>query len=143
MSEAGELMLQLCSKPFTRLAAGETGEKEDSASLTLALQDCLAERFPNWSDQWGVTCTGPGLACLSLTLATPWPLSLLLSPATLNTYNAVFRFLASVKRSLWALQSVRPTALAELQSQVRGQQQQYWSLKKLVRNKYWNIHCQV
>ena len=74
--EAGDLMLQFCSTLFTRLAAGETGDKEDSASLTLALQDCLAERFPYWSesDQWGVTCTGPGLACLSLTLATPWPI---------------------------------------------------------------------
>lgn len=118
--EAGDLMLQFCSTLFTRLAAGETGEKEGSASLTLALQDCLAERFPDWSDQWGVTCTGPGMACLSLTLATPWPLSLVLSPATLNTYNAVFRFLASVKRSLWALQAVRPAALAELQSQVEA-----------------------
>ena len=42
--EAGDLMLQFCSTLFTRLAAGETGQKEDSASLTLALQDCLAER---------------------------------------------------------------------------------------------------
>ena len=114
--EAGDLMHSFCSQLFPLLEE-EGEEAADSSSLTLLLQDCLAPRFPGWAELCSVERAGPGLQGVTLHLAADWPLTLVLTRANLATYNAVFQFLASVKRSLWALQAIRPARLRELEEE--------------------------
>jgi len=114
--EAGDLMHSFCSQLFPLLEE-EGEEAADSSSLTLLLQDCLAGRFPAWAEHCSVERAGPGLQGIHLHLRLNWPLTFVLTQANLATYNAVFQFLAGVKRSLWALQAIRPTRLAELEEE--------------------------
>jgi len=114
--EAGDLMHQFCSNLFSQLEPG-VEEQADSASLTLTLQDTLASRYPSWADQFSVELQGNSLEGVTLHLRTQWPLTLVLNQANFATYNSVFQFLAGVKRSLWALQSIRLNRLLEMEEQ--------------------------
>jgi len=126
--EAGDLMHDFCTQLFQLLDSGDSLETGDSASLTLLLQDCLGARYPSWCDQFSCSYTPPqlysltlSLDCLAIHMTVPWPLTILLSQANLDTYNKIFVFLAGVKRSLWSLQSVRLSRLAELEDSMEGQ----------------------
>jgi len=126
--EAGDLMHDFCTQLFQLLDSGDSLEAGDSASLTLLLQDCLGARYPSWCDQFSCSYTPPqqysltlSLDCLAIHMSVPWPLTILLSQANLDTYNKIFVFLAGVKRSLWSLQSVRLSRLAELEDSMEGQ----------------------
>jgi len=126
--EAGDLMHDFCTQLFQLLDSGDSLEAGDSASLTLLLQDCLGARYPSWCDQFSCSYTPPqqysltlSLDCLAIHMSVPWPLTILLSQANLDTYNKIFVFLAGVKRSLWSLQSVRLSRLAELEDSLEGQ----------------------
>ena len=117
--EAGDLMHSFCSQLFELLQPG-VEEQPDSASLTLLLQDCLGTRYPSWADQFSVEYDPKeltGLSGLHLHLRLSWPLTLVLTQANLATYSAVFQFLAGVKRSLWALQAIRPGRLQQMEEQ--------------------------
>ena len=126
--EAGDLLHDFCTQLFQLLDRGDSLETGDSASLTLLLQDCLGARYPSWCDQFSCSYTPPqqysltlSLDCLAIQMTVPWPLTFLLSQANLDTYNKIFVFLARVKRSLWSLQSVRLSRLAELEDSMEGQ----------------------
>jgi len=125
--EAGDLLHDFCSQLFQILGSGDSLETGDSASLTLLLQDCIGARYPSWCDQFSCTYTPssqysltPSLDCLTIHMTVPWPLTILLSSSNLQTYNSIFVFLAGVKRSLWSLQSVRLSRLAELEDSMEG-----------------------
>ena len=120
--EAGDLMHAFCSQLFSLTLAGREEEGVDSSSLTLLLQDCLSSRYPSWAEQFSVEYqagenTGGGLEGLTLHLQVAWPLNLVLTRQNLATYSSVFLFLAGVKRSLWALQSIRLLRLREMEEQ--------------------------
>jgi len=125
--EAGDLMHDFCTQLFHLLDRGSSLEIADSASLTLLLQDCLGGRYPSWCDQFSCSYSPPqehsatpSLDGLNIHLSVPWPLTILLSQHNLDIYNKVFIFLAGVKRSLWALQSVRLSTLAHLEENMEG-----------------------
>jgi len=125
--EAGDLLHDFCSQLFQILGSGDSLETGDSASLTMLLQDCIGARYPSWCDQFSCTYTPssqysltPSLECLTIHMTVPWPLTILLSSSNLQTYNSIFVFLAGVKRSLWSLQSVRLSRLAELEDRMEG-----------------------
>ena len=91
-----------------------------SASLTLLLQDCLGGRYPSWSDLFSCTHEAEAgessLSGLRLQMSVTWPLNMVITEKNLQTYNKIFVFLAGVKRSLWALQSVSLQDLENLES---------------------------
>eukprot|EP00092_Neocalanus_flemingeri_P037301 GFUD01040623.1.p1 GENE.GFUD01040623.1~~GFUD01040623.1.p1 ORF type:complete len:962 (+),score=214.69 GFUD01040623.1:57-2942(+) len=125
--EAGDLMHDFCTQLFQLLDSGDSLEIADSASLTLLLQDCLGGRYSSWCDHFSCSYTVPdqhsvlpSLDGLTIHLSVPWPLTIILSQNNLDTYNKVFVFLAGVKRSLWALQSVRLSKLAQLEEKMEG-----------------------
>ena len=123
--EAGDLMHDFCMQLFNLLDIGDDDEIGDSAFLTLLLQDCLGNRYPSWCDQFSCSyilpdqhSSLPSLSGLTIHLSIPWPLTIILTQDNLVTYNKVFTFLAGVKRSLWALQSVRLSTLAQLEERM-------------------------
>ena len=88
-------------------------------------QDCLAQRYPSWADQFSCTYDPPenasplaALDRLQIQMHVQWPLNIVLTTHHLATYNKVFVFLAQVKRSLWSLQSVRLSDLQELEEKL-------------------------
>ena len=121
--EAGDLMHDFCSQLFTSLESGDSLEVGDSASLTLLLQDCLGSRYPGWCDLFSCSYAASdteaaSLSDLSVHLCVSWPLTIILTQANLETYNKIFLFLAEVKRSLWALQTVTLTDLEVLEDKM-------------------------
>lgn len=123
--EAGDLMHDFCSQLFTSLGTRDSLEVGDSASLSLLLQDCLGGRYPGWCDLFSCSYSPPdsgvaSLADLSLHLSVSWPLTIVLTQANLETYNKIFLFLAEVKRSLWALQTVSLADLDALEDRMEG-----------------------
>jgi gamma-tubulin complex component 5 len=115
--EAGDLMHQFCSELFqlTEPGAGAAG----APSLSLLLQDALGPRYPAWADTFTVERRPEehGLGGIRIHMAAPWPLALVFTRVNIDTYNKVFLFLAGVKRSLWALESIRVHRLRELEEQ--------------------------
>ena len=123
--EAGDLMHDFCSQLFTSLETRDSLEVGDSASLSLLLQDCLGGRYPGWCDLFSCSYSPPdsgvaSLSDLSIHLSVSWPLTIVLTQANLETYNKIFLFLAEVKRSLWALQTVSLADLDALEDRMEG-----------------------
>ena len=123
--EAGDLMHDFCSQLFTSLETRDSLEVGDSASLSLLLQDCLGGRYPSWCDLFSCSYSAPdsgvaSLSGLSVHLSVTWPLTIVLTQANLETYNKIFLFLAEVKRSLWALQTVSLADLDALEDRIEG-----------------------
>ena len=123
--EAGDLMHDFCSQLFTSLETRDSLEVGDSASLSLLLQDCLGGRYPGWCDLFSCSYSAPdsgvaSLSGLSVHLSVSWPLTIVLTQANLETYNKIFLFLAEVKRSLWALQTVSLADLDALEDRIEG-----------------------
>ena len=118
--EAGDLMQEFCWQLFITLETEDELEISDSASLTLLLQDCLGGRYPSWSDLFSCTHEAEAgessLSGLRLQMSVTWPLNMVITEKNLQTYNKIFVFLAGVKRSLWALQSVSLQDLENLES---------------------------
>jgi len=120
--EAGDLMHDFCTELFQLLVGPDNMDITDSAALTLLLQDCLSSRFPSWCDQFTCTfspslndITLPSLDGLKIHLHITWPLNIILNQTNLEVYNKIFTFLAGVKRTLWALQSVRLSSLPAIE----------------------------
>ena len=123
--EAGDLMHDFCSQLFKIVETGDRMELEDSASLTLLLQDCLGGRYPGWCDLFSCSYQPPdndqvSLTSLSVHLSVSWPLNIVLTQHNLDIYNRVFLFLAEVKRSLWSLQCVSLADLADLEDRMEA-----------------------
>ena len=116
--EAGDLLSEFYTQLFTKLA--ENPEECDTLSLSVILHDCLCRRYPTEEiekftlhlDQ-GISEKGTLLETVALSYSVKWPLNIVLHSKALEMYNKVFRFLLSVKHSIWALIQIDVKALAD------------------------------
>jgi gamma-tubulin complex component 5 len=112
LMEAGDIMRHFYSSLFKQLDMCEAS----SFSLTILLESCVDQRYPEFSSRFSVvvdnnlhyaTSVQEAISSIKLRYAVEWPMSLILSSHTLEYYNSVFQFLLKIKWALLCLQKLR------------------------------------
>ncbi|KAJ4444150.1 hypothetical protein ANN_05939 [Periplaneta americana] len=115
LMECDDIMQQFYSSLFTQVQACEA----NSFSLTIHLESCLDQRYPDFSSRFSVvvnkkiqyaTTVQDAINSIKLRYAVEWPITLILNERNMEYYNAVFQFLLKIKWALFSLQKLRFSA---------------------------------
>ncbi|XP_054269770.1 gamma-tubulin complex component 5 [Macrosteles quadrilineatus] len=120
--ENGNLAQSFYSYLFKEI---EAGTWNNSISLNAQLKVCVEEYFPGFENYFTVqietSCRDKSsnalvhhiIPAISLAYRVDWPVSLVISEASIASYNKVFRFLLHLKYAFWTLHNTRFSDLTD------------------------------
>ncbi|XP_069685486.1 gamma-tubulin complex component 5 [Periplaneta americana] len=146
LMECDDIMQQFYSSLFTQVQACEA----NSFSLTIHLESCLDQRYPDFSSRFSVvvnkkiqyaTTVQDAINSIKLRYAVEWPITLILNERNMEYYNAVFQFLLKIKWALFSLQKLRFSDLDQRENKsVPLRKKEKERMQRLQYLRFWLLH---
>lgn len=139
LMEAGDIMHEFYTSLFQQLQTCEAS----SCSLTVLLESCVDQQYPEFSSRFSVvvdnnlryaTSVQEAISNIKLRYSVQWPLSLILNERSMEYYNTVFQFLLKIQWALFSLQKLRFSDLEQRENKSKP-------LNKRVRDRMHRLHC--